>query len=181
MWYPATITVAATSEPVTVPEAKRQCRVTFDDDDDYFSDLIKAARNHVEKYCGVRFATQTVEFKCDRWCDFAYLPEGPVQSITAVTYIDTAGVEQTLSTDAYELRADGLEARVALRFGQTWPTQQLGSRITVTAVVGTPDVPPAVKYAMLTWIDEAYENRGVAVWENSALFDALLSNHRRFA
>lgn len=181
MWYPATITVAATAEPVTVPEAKRQCHVTYADEDDHFADLISAARNHVEKYCGVRFSPQTVEMKCDRWADMACLPEGPVQSVTSVKYTDTDGVEQTLPTTVYETRADGLEARVALKYGQVWPATQLGSRITVTAEVGTVAVPPAVKYAMLAWISEAYDSRGVAVGENTELFDALLSNYRRFA
>lgn len=181
MWYPATITVAAAAEPVTVAEAKRQCIVSHDDDNEYFADLIKTARNHVEEYCGVRFATQTVTLKCDRWSDFDYLPEGPIQSVTSVTYIDTAGAEATLSTDVYELRTDGIVASIAKKYGQVWPSTQIGSRIVVTAVVGHEAAPPAVKHAMLAWIDQAYNNRGIAVDENTALFDALLSNHRRFA
>lgn len=181
MWYPATVTSAAGAEPVTVAEAKTQCRVLHSDEDGLFGDLIETARNHVEKYCGVRFTTQTVAIKCDDWCDLAYLPEGPVQSVSSISYVDTDGATQTLSTDVYEVRAEGIEARIVLKYNQTWPTIQSGSRITVTAVVGHATAPPAVKYAMLAWITDAYDNRGVSVEENTHLFDALLANHRRYA
>ena len=109
MWYPATVTVAATAEPVSLVEAKRHVHAEdFADEDPQLGMLIASARAHVEKYCNVRLATQTVTIKCDGFCDMARLPIAPVQSVTSITYIDTAGAPQTLSTDVYELWADDL-------------------------------------------------------------------------
>lgn len=186
MWYPAKITVAAAAEPVTLTEAKLHCRVDFADDDDLLERLISVARDHVERYCGVRFASETVEITCDCFADFARLPEAPVSSVTKIAYVDTAGATQTLDTSVYELRPDGLEPSIALKYGQQWPAIQLGSRITVTAVVGYGDAPEAVKHAMLMLIGAWYENReqvlvGVsgADLPMSASVDALLCNFRR--
>lgn len=178
MWYPATVTVAAT-EPVTAQEVKRQSYIDHDDDNDILTRLIATARDHAERYCGARFGTQTVTVKCDGFADMARLPEAPVQSITSIAYVDTAGTTQTLSTDVYELRSDGLDASIALKYNQTWPAIQPGSRITVTAVVGYADTPPAVKHAMILFIASAFENREPTAAEDWTAFDSLLCNFRR--
>lgn len=178
MWYPATVTVAATAEPVTLVEAKRHIHAEdFADDDSQIDLLVAAARNHVEKYCNTRFATQTVTVKCDCFGDMARLPEAPIQSVTSITYVDADGATQTLAT--YELRADGLESAITLKNGQSWPSIQPKSRITVTAVVGYADVPAAVKHAILLFLAGGYEmreNSAAAAW---TAFDCLLSNFRR--
>lgn len=186
MWYPASITVAAAAEPVTLAEAKAQCRIDDTSSDTILGIQIAAARAHVEAYCGVRFAEQTVAIKCDNFDDFAWLPEAPVQSITSITYVDTAGATQTLADTVYEERFDGLSAEIVLKHGQTWPAIQPGSRITVTAVVGYEEVPESVKQAMLLLIGFWFENRETVNVGNitTALpfgTDALLANHRRNA
>lgn len=179
MWYPTRVVTAATSEPVTTAEAKRRLHVDFADDDADIDLLIKSARDHIEKYCNVRFASQTVEMKCDGFCDLERLPEAPVSSVTSIKYIDSDGAEQTVAATVYELRADGLEAAIITKYGQQWPPIQLGSRITVTAVVGYTEAPAAVKHAALLWIADAYENRENAKLEDWTALDALLCNYRR--
>ena len=181
MWYPAAITVAAETEPVTLAEATAHLRVDGTADDDLIGALIAAARNHVENYCGLRFASQTIAAKCDSFADLARLPEAPAQSVSSITYVDTAGETQTLATSVYEMRADGLEAAIVLKYGQTWPAIQSGSRITVALVVGYVTIPPAVKAAMLLHIGASYEQRenaGAAGW---TAMDSLLANYRRGA
>ena len=181
MWYPATVTVAASSEPVTLAQARTQCRV--DAGDGYFDDdinrLIAAARAYVEKRTNSRLYTQTVAILCDSFADMARLPEGPVQSISSVTYIDTDGDEQTLSTSVYELRADGLEAAIVLKYNQVWPSIQLGSRITVTAVVGYASVPDDVLHSVLLLIADWFRNKEVRADAEWSVIDSLLVNHRR--
>jgi uncharacterized phiE125 gp8 family phage protein len=184
MWYPAAITTPATAEPVTLAQAKEQCRIDDADSDWLLNRLITAARNHVEKYCATRFASQTVTVKCDCFADMARLSEAPVTSITSISYVDTAGATQVLATSVYELRADGIEAAVVLKYNQTWPAIQPGSRITVVAVVGHAAAPEAVVHAMLLLIGHWMENReAVSVGETSSaidmMVDALLCNHRR--
>lgn len=184
-WYPATVTVAAASEPVTLAEAKAQCRVDGTEDDAYLTALIAAARGHIEGYCGTPLISRTVTVKCDCFDDFAHFPIVPLGSVSSVSYVDGAGATQTLSTSVYEVRSDGLTASLALKNGQSWPTIQAGSRITVTASVGYSAVPDATKHAALLlvalWFDtrEAV-NVGNIVTTMPHAVDALLSNHRSF-
>lgn len=181
MWYPVDVAAPGT-EPVTVAQAKLQCRVatsvtSFDTE---FTRLITAARSHVEAVCGVRFAQRAgVAMKCDSFDDFDYLPDGPISAV-AVTYVDVDGATQTLSTDVYELRASGLEAAIVLKYNQSWPSIRPGSQITVTATIGA-TAPEAVVHAMLTFIDDTYHKRDHAKIGDWTVLDVLLFNHRRNA
>lgn len=184
-WYPHTVTVAPASEPVTLGEAKAQCRVDGTDSDTLLAAQIAAARSYVEDYCGRALVARTVTVKCDSFDDFAVFPVVPLSSVTSVSYVDSAGASQTLSADVYEVRSDGLTASVALKHGQSWPSIQSGSRITVTAVVGGV-VPEAVKQALLLLIGHFFSNReavsvGATVAETPIAVSALLANHRSFA
>lgn len=180
MWYPSTVTVAPSVEPVTLAEAQDQCFAPEDEFDVTLTRLIKSAREHVEKYCNARFAEQTIMSECDSFADFARLPEGPLKSVTSITYADAAGNEQVLDASVYEARKDGLEPSIALKYGQVWPRIRFGSRITLTAIYGG-SVPESVKHAMLLFIDDAFNNRANAKLDDWTALDALLCNHRRGA
>lgn len=177
MWYPPKVTTPPT-EPITVEDAKRQCVVLHEDDDRLFEGLIAAARDYIEKYTGTMLAPQTVEIKCDSFADLARLPIGPVTSV-AVSYLDTAGAEQTLPEERYELRADGLEAAIVPAYGAQWPVGRPSSRIKVTAEAGYESLPASIRHAMLLWIAEAYEQRENAAAPGWTALDALLCNYRR--
>lgn len=186
MWYPAKVITPAASEPITLDEAKRQSRVDTADDDALIERLITAARDHVERYCAVRFAAQTLEIGCGGFADFCRLPEAPVTSIVSVSYIDTAGATQTLDAAVYNLNLDGLEPSISLSYGERWPSIRMNSRIIVTADVGYATMPAAVLHAMLMLVATWYENReqvlvGASVSDLplSASIDALLCNFRR--
>lgn len=186
MWYPATITVAASGEPVTRAEAQQACRVDTSETefDAEIDRLIAAARAHGERYTGIRFASQTVTGKCDSFCDMARLPEAPLTSVSSVAYVDADGAAQTLSTDVYEVRTDGLETAIVLKYGQSWPAIQSGSRITLTAVVGYASPPDDIRHALLMLVAFWFANHeaAVSVGNTSELpfgIDALLINHRR--
>lgn len=179
MWYPAEVTDAATVEPVSLTEAKRQVHAEYHTDDDATLELlIASARDHAERYTGTRIAEQIATAKCDCFGDFAWFPETPVQSVV-ITYVDTAGAAQTLADTVYELRADGLDAAIVLKYGQTWPAIQMGSRITVTAMVGYDTVPAAIKQALLLFISDGFEQRETTKSDGRTTFDDLLSNFRR--
>lgn len=185
MWYAATVTTAASTEPISPDIAKQHARVDHTDDDQVFSVLIPAVRAHVEKYTGLRFGAQTLTAKCDGFSDFARLPDAPAVSITSISYIDTDGATQTLSTDVYELRVDGYEAAIVLKYNQTWPSTRPGSQITVVMVVGV-TTPADIKAAMLLLITHLYQNRQAVVTDENPIVlpmavTDLLSNHRRHA
>ncbi|WP_184468481.1 head-tail connector protein [Rhizobium esperanzae] len=180
MWYPPKVTQAPT-DPISVEEAKRHCVVLHDDDDALFEALISAARDHVERYCNTPLATQTIEVKCDRFCDFDRLPAAPAQSVTSIAYIATDGTDATVTLGDVEQRFDGLEAAIVPAYGKQWPVPRNGSRITLTAVVGYASLPPSIKHAMLLWIADAYEQRENKELPGWSAFDALLCNYRRGA
>lgn len=180
MWYPSTVTVAPTTEPVTLAEVKAQCLIESDDDDAPLTRLIKAARSHVEEYCNARWAEQTIVCQCDRFTDFARLSEGPLKSVTSIAYVDASGATQTIDEAVYEACIDGLEPSIQLKPGQSWPAIRPGSRITLTAVFGG-TLPDSVHHAMLVFIDSAYSDRENPPRENWTVMDVLLCNHRRGA
>lgn len=189
MWRPVVVTVAPAAEPLTTADAAAQVRVDHTDDDALIASLSAAARAHVEARTGTRLYTQTVSFKTDDWQDFVILPICPVQSISSISYTDTAGDVISLSTDIYETRLDLLEPSIVLKYAQTWPTIREGSLITVTAVVGYGAAgaqPPEVMQAIRLLVGDWYDHRAtvsdapkVAV-PMAAAVDALLANHSRF-
>ncbi|OWQ91104.1 head-tail connector protein [Sphingopyxis witflariensis] len=115
-WYPV-VPVAPAVEPVSLADAKLQCRVIGTDEDDALDLYIASARAHAEAYCGAAFAERTLVARCDSFTDLARLPFAPVNSVTTITYDDMTGVQQTLSATVYELRADGLDAAIVLMTG----------------------------------------------------------------
>lgn len=175
MWQRPTIP-SPTTEPVSLEQARRQCRVFHDDDDAYLGELVSVARSHVEKYCGALFAERTVDLVADDWSDLSVLPVVPVGDVTAVTYTDAAGADQTIGEGVYELVDGGLR----LQYGQNWPAKQFGSRITVSASVGRV-ADPAVRHAMLLLISDMYERREPEPSSERSTLDDLLANHREYA
>lgn len=185
MWYAPTIVTVASSEPLTAAQVKAQTRVDFSDDDTLIDRLITAARSHVEKRTGTILVSQTVDAKCESFCDMERLAFGPVASITSVKYIDADAIEQTLSTDVYEHRQDGITSSLVLKYGQMWPAPRFRSQITVRAVVGYSTIPPDIIHAMLTLVAHWYESReafgdGSASSPVPMTVDDLLINHRLF-
>jgi len=186
MWYSPKTTTPVGAEPITLVQAKAQIRVEGNDEDALINRLITTARDQAEKVCGQYFAARTVEVYCDGFCDFARIEVVPVTDVTSIDYIDTAGAAQVLDDAIYEVRADGLDASIVLKPGQTWPVIQPGSRIKMTAAVGSSAVPPTVIHAMMLYLGAWYENReqtaiGVSVADLPATvaIDALLCNDRR--
>lgn len=155
MWYPATVTIAPATPAVSLAQALVQCGVAADADG-VIARLVATETGFVEKYCGIYTASQTVVVKCDDFGSFSRLPVAPVTSITSATYVDAAGDSQTLANTVYELRADGLVSSVVLKFGQSWPTIQPGSRVTVTAVAGFATAPPEIVSAILLRVGKIY-------------------------
>ncbi len=178
-WLPSVVTVAPASEPVTLVEAKTYCRVEGSDSDAELNTMIAAARAFVEDYCGIKLVSQTVVLRCSSFCDLIDLPVAPVISVSSITYLDSAGAEQTLPTDVYEAVLVGLEPHIRLKVGQSWPAVRCASdAIRVTVVAGYAALPAPIKHAMLLMLSDWFDNRAVGSFPDGA--KALLSNHRRF-
>ena len=97
------------------------------------------------------------------------LPWPPLQSVSSIQWTDTAGNVSTVPSSTYIVDTFSEPGRVALGFGQTWPSQSAQgnaiepvSGVTVTYVAGYADVahvPTSIKQAMLLLLATWYENR----------------------
>ena len=181
-------------EPVTLSEAKSQCIVETSAYDDLISSKIVTARHWVEGYLGRALVAQTWRTKLDRFpCGVIRLHHPPLQSVTSITYIDTSGASQTLSSAAYIVDTDSEPGRIAEAYGYTWPdTQDRINAVTITSVHGYDDtgdspyslamIPQDIKDAILVLVTDLYQNRelnivGPSVSVNSAV-ESLLWRHR---
>ncbi len=158
-------TVGPSAEPIDLDEAKDHCRIVSSTDDAYVQRLIIAAREWAEAATGRALITQTWVFRLD--CFPAHgeimIPHSPVQSISSVSYLDTAGATQTLDSADYSVDIYSLPARLRPSYGNCWPsTRQDYNAVTITAVCGeadAADVPEKLKQAMLLVIGHLFEHR----------------------
>lgn len=158
--------VPPAAEPVLLEEAKAQCHVYTDADDDSLNQYIAASREMTEKNTRRQLITATWVLSARRWpmVDYIELPRPPLQSVTSVQYLDLAGDLQTLSADDYVLVTAAPVGRIALKHGKNWPSalEQEGS-ISITYVAGYgdsgDDVPKLLKQAILMRVAHWYLNR----------------------
>jgi len=182
-------TAAPSEKPVTLAEAKAQCRVDHSDEDTKIAAFIAAATGHLDGYTGIlgrALVTQTWRQDFSAFASKLRLPLKPVASITSVTYYDGDNAQQTLSSSVYELLTDAAGPYLALKPDQDWPgTYDRAAAVSVTFVAGAAvaDVPEEIKQAILLMVGHWYENReAVTEAKMSDLplaVDALLRPYRR--
>ena len=181
------ITAPAT-EPITLAEAKAHLRCG-DDEDALINALIVAAREAAEHELGRALVTQTWERVVDAFPAVELeLGMPPVQSITSVTYIDTAGALQTLSASAYTLDPTTPPGWALPATGYTWPaTLDTANAVRVRFSAGygaAAAVPAGIKAWILLRLGTLYKHRegvvtGVTVAEVPGGFvDRLLDPYR---
>lgn len=146
--------------------------------------LITAARQHAETYLKRKLITQTLDLHLDNFpCWTLRLPV-PLQTVTAITYFDSNGVEQTLAADQYLVDSTTEPARITPAFGLVWPvTQYRNNAVKVRFIAGygaASAVPACVKNWMLVRIKTLWDQRdqltkqlGMPVFE-PAWVDSLL-------
>lgn len=186
------LVTAPTEEPVSRVEAKAHLRVDITDDDAYIDGLIVGARIAAEQIARRSFVTQTFDFSMSEWpseISFA-LPRPPLVNVTSITYVDSAGVTQTMSAGDYVVDSDSEPGRIWLNYGKTWPTSALrpGPAIKVRYQAGygaAVDVPMQYKQAILLMVGHFYENReeivvqsGVAAVQMPMAAESLLTMDR---
>jgi uncharacterized phiE125 gp8 family phage protein len=176
-------------EPVSLADAKAQCRVTHDGEDALIGHYLVAVREHVETVCGIRIAAAALEIEAQDFAELACLPVAPIQAIAEIRYTDPAGVEQLLDPATYELaleRGDELSPKVRLKAGQSWPaTARAEDAVRVSLIAGYAICPAPIRQAMLLIVEQWFDNRAdVVVGTNVSTMPnastALLANYRRY-
>lgn len=164
-----TVVTAPAEEPLTLIEAKEHLRFSHDYEDGLIRSLIVAARKHCETVTGRAFITQTLRLTRDSWPSWKEgyefrLPKPPLLTVTNIQYTDVDAVTQTVSAATYVVDATSLPGRIALAYGEAWPTdaiEQIGAvKVNYTAGYGAAAaVPETIKAAMKLLIGHWFANR----------------------
>ena len=158
------VTTGPASEPISTSEAKTYLKVDNSTDDSLITALIQAARESCEKYLQMALISQTITERFNGFQNYGLrLSISPLISVTSVSYLDSGGGSQTLSTDYYGVADYEKPPLIYLKYGQTWPvvySQQ--DAVTVVYLAGYADaaaVPALIKTAMYMILSEWYNNR----------------------
>ncbi len=176
---------------VTLDDAKLHARVSGSDEDPLIQGLISAATSYTENYQWSQLITATHVMRLERFRSPIELWPNPVQSVTSVAYVDTAGATQTLvnptnyTTDVYSK-----PARVIPAYSTWWPaTRGYVNDVTITYQTGfgdtSPSVPATTRQAILLLVAHWFRNReaaGISANEISFAVKALLdlNSYRTF-
>ncbi|WP_426036495.1 head-tail connector protein [Brevundimonas sp. DC300-4] len=186
--YSPVRTVAPTSAPVSLTEAKTHLRVDHGDEDTLIQAFIDAATAHLDGWSGVlgrALVTQTWSQVFDRFEPRLRLPM-PAATVTGVTCVDPDGLTLTLDDEDYVLRTDALGSFVETVHGVNWPaTRDQTGTVSVTFTCGEPgsSVPAPITAAILLMVGDLYASRegvvtGTIVAENPTVA-ALIAPYRR--
>lgn len=157
----------ATSAVITASEFKTHARVYHTQDDTYIATLILVATQCIEHetrraLINRSFTMQLEGFPAD---GEIILPRSPLSNVTSVTYTDTAGATQTVSSGDYHTYSVNGVGRVMLKSTASWPSTQgtgnLDVSVNFTAGYGatSASVPVALKQAVLLQATHLYDNR----------------------
>lgn len=154
-------------EPITLAQAKDHLRVLHDDEDDLITDLVTVSREQAEHICWRALITQTLRYQLDRFPPMIEPPRPPLQSVSSITYVDTAGATQILDASKYQVDTKSMPGRIVPAFGTSWPsTRAVPNAVTVEFIAGYADpnkVPKRIVQAMKMFVGYFYRHRDMAV------------------
>lgn len=168
-----TLVTAPDQEPVSLDEFNAWANLDSDNagGDELKRALILAARQYLDGSTGIlgrALLTQTWAWRLDEWpeCGQLDVPLPPLQSVTHIKYIDTAGDLQTWDAANYQVDPYSTPGRILLAAGATFPALRDSGQInqvTVTFVAGygapATAVPQPIRQAIHLLASHWYENR----------------------
>jgi uncharacterized phiE125 gp8 family phage protein len=177
-----------TVDPVTLAEAKVQCRVDTNADDAYIQSLVRLATTMVEGLLDVSLITQTWQASYDLFPIWAIiLPRMPLAAgeIT-VTYRLGDGTTRVLSSAANDFQVDTnvVPGRIYPKWATSWPaTRGDENSVVVRYPTGygatAADVPPEAKHLIMVLVAHFYDSRQPtapgSVTTVPYMFDTLLA------
>lgn len=162
-----TLVTPPTADPLTLEEAKAQCRVLHDDEDDLISRLVTAATRHVERSLSLSLMARTYKLTLDAFSDAIELPRGPVASVTSVKYVDEEGAETTIDAENYTVDLVSRPQWVLRNSSYAWPsTIDAVNAVSVTYVAGFDTLPAEyedLKHAIALLVGHYYANREAVI------------------
>jgi uncharacterized phiE125 gp8 family phage protein len=156
------ITAPTLTSVLSLAELRLHLKVDNTDDDGQILLALAAAHRHAQHYTQCSIGQQLLELALDEFpCEGPIqLPQGPVASISSVTYVDPAGATQTVPSSDYALDDFQTPAWLVPAVNTTWPsTLAAVNAVRVQYVAGSNTPDDAVKYAMLLTVGHLYANR----------------------
>lgn len=177
---------------VSMTTLKTYLRVNGSDEDALLEVMLKSAIKRVENEIKRKLINQTWDIffdsfpsgskKNDHWWDGTRegyigdllghtspmeLPFKNISSVTSITYINSAGTENTFTPTNYNVdEATTNSGLIKLKYNKTWPTDTLKTlnAVKVRAVfgygTGESDVPDDIQMAIMSLVAHMYEHRG---------------------
>ena len=170
--YGLTLFTAPTIEPISLLEVKRQVELAEDytEHDSELQGMIQAARIYAEKATNRQICTATWDYYSDRFpfgLDVMLLPLAPLQSITYVKYLDSAGTLTTWNSSNYVVTTSREPGYLSLVYGSVFPqTRFQRDAVNVRFVAGyggQANVPQDLKLAMLRLVNHWFVNKSAVV------------------
>ena len=158
------VTTEPTVEPVTLVDMKLHLRVDCDADDDLITALIVASRQWCEDYEHRAYITQTITAKLDWLPSRIILPKPRLQTVTSITYTDTAEDVQTLDSSLYDVDVYREPGQVTRGYSESYPSVlNTVNSVTIVYVAGygdaSTDVPSKTISAIKIMCAHLYEHR----------------------
>jgi uncharacterized phiE125 gp8 family phage protein len=152
-------------EPAMIMDTP-ELRIVNTDENLIVADLIDAAVEAYEEHTGQALRLSTWDLYIDEFPgngDPIEIPKAPLDSVEAITYQDSTGIEQTLSSATYVVDATNQRqlGRVWLASSATWPAtydQKNAIKIRFDAGFADPNsIPAIIKRGLLLKIQELYD------------------------
>lgn len=181
-----TVTAATSAEPLTLAEAKKQLEIATDDaaHDVHMAALIEMVREIVEDDTGVILNSRSVVEKFPYFPDCFELRHRPVNSITSITYYDSANASQTFSSGEYS--TDLARGIVHYDYDATIPaTYDRWDAVTVTYSAGYTQTtcPEKFKQMMKLLVGYYFERRNMTenevIGSNQRAYEAMVRRELR--
>jgi uncharacterized phiE125 gp8 family phage protein len=171
-WDRLSLVTAPTVLPVTLGEAKAQCRVDHDEVDDLIAGYIASAVGLIDgpRGIGICMVSQQWKLTLDGFPRSIRISLGPLISVDSITYVDMDGATQTLDAADYRVVNAGDLVRIEPAYGASWPsvrnvsgsvviTFTAGYRNTATSQ-GAEFVPADLRQAILMMVEHFHLNAG---------------------
>jgi uncharacterized phiE125 gp8 family phage protein len=131
------VSVAPVTYPVTVAELRSWMLEDGDWPEARLNAAIGGAIDEVEARTRRAYVPRTIEQTFTQFSSCMELLFPPAISVTSISYYDTDGASQTLSSAVYQLDTHAQPGNVSLALNQSWPaTQSRNDAVTITYRAG---------------------------------------------
>jgi len=153
--------------PISLEAVKTHLRIELDESgyDADLTDLIRVAAEWIEAETHLTLVSTQLRATWDCFvADVIKLPMWPISTVDSVTYIDTAGASQTLSTSLYRTSLVQCPATIQPAISTDWPETLVDGintvSVNVTAGYGVAAVQPhLVRHLLKLLVGHWFKNR----------------------